>query len=111
MLDILNTLWQQVLLDKNVALCPAGLLGTSGYDDLTLLRWLRAESGSVDKAEKRLMAHAQWRATFVPNGVISEVRPPGRSQLSHPLNGSLWCLAGHVPQGLTSVASCTVPEM
>ncbi|KAL0037273.1 hypothetical protein WJX79_009391 [Trebouxia sp. C0005] len=49
-----------------------GLLGTSGIDDETLLRWLKAEKYSVSKAEKRLRAHAQWRKEYVPLGRIEE---------------------------------------
>lgn len=49
-----------------------GLLGTSGIDDETLLRWLRAERFSVSKAEKRLRDHAQWRQEYVPSGRIEE---------------------------------------
>ncbi|DBA95493.1 hypothetical protein WJX82_004560 [Trebouxia sp. C0006] len=49
-----------------------GLLGTSGIDDETLLRWLKAEKYCVSKAEKRLRAHAQWRKKYVPLGHIEE---------------------------------------
>ena len=42
-------------------------------DDETLKRWLRAENFQISKAEARLRAHAQWRATYVPTGRIPEV--------------------------------------
>lgn len=45
-----------------------------GLDDSTLLRWLRARKGDTKIAARDLQAHAQWRAAYVPNGRISEVR-------------------------------------
>ena len=38
-------------------------------------RWLRADKDSVKNAEKRLRAHAKWRAEYVPAGRIEEVPP------------------------------------
>ena len=43
-------------------------------DDQTLLRWLRAENNSVEKAEKRLRKHAVWREETFPQGRVLEVR-------------------------------------
>lgn len=47
-----------------------GLIQDQGLDDHTLSRWLRAESYNLKKAEARLRAHAQWRASYVPHGHI-----------------------------------------
>lgn len=45
-----------------------GMGGPSG----PLARFLRAEKFDVHKAEKRLRAHAAWRASYIPDGRISE---------------------------------------
>lgn len=52
-----------------------GLIQDQGLDDHTLSRWLRAESYNLKKAEARLRAHAQWRASYVPHGHILQVVP------------------------------------
>lgn len=41
-------------------------------DDVTLERWLRAENFNVDRAEKRLRAHAIWRKEEFPEGRVLE---------------------------------------
>lgn len=46
----------------------------TSLDDTVLERWLRAESFNVDKAEKRLRAHALWRRDNFPEGRVLEVR-------------------------------------
>ena len=43
-------------------------------DEVTLERWLRAENFNVDKAEKKLRAHAIWRRDEFPEGRVLEVR-------------------------------------
>ena len=42
-------------------------------DDYTLMRWLKAESNDVDKAESRLRKHAIWREENFPEGRVLEV--------------------------------------
>ena len=53
-----------------------GLGGPSG----PIARFLRAEKFDMQKAEKRLRAHAAWRTAYVLKGRISEV-VPGPSRL------------------------------
>ena len=43
-------------------------LGAISWDDRTLMRWLVAEEGSVERAAARLGAHAEWRAALLPDG-------------------------------------------
>lgn len=78
----LAELRQRVLQDENIgsqlrAGGEPGMLGSSGVDDQTLLRWLKAEKYCVNKAEQRLRAHATWRQEYVPLGRIqeSEIQP------------------------------------
>ncbi|KAL3149954.1 hypothetical protein ABBQ38_013315 [Trebouxia sp. C0009 RCD-2024] len=78
----LEELRQRISQDENVASQlrtggEPGMLGTSGVDDQTLLRFLKAEKYNVSKAEQRLRSHAAWRKEYVPRGRIqeSEVQP------------------------------------
>ncbi len=48
--------------------------GGEQLDEACLRRWLRADNWQLDKAEKRLRAHAKWRVTIAPNGRVDEVR-------------------------------------
>ena len=57
----------------NNAYPQGGEAGMTCLDEATLERWLRAENFDVDKAEKRLRAHALWRRDEFPEGKVLEV--------------------------------------
>ena len=49
-------------------------------DGNALTRWLAAKQGDVGAAAEALHAHAQWRATFMPQGHVPEVGTPAVQQ-------------------------------
>ncbi|CAI0552217.1 unnamed protein product [Linum tenue] len=49
---------------------------TEKYKDPTLMRFLIARSMDADKAAKMFVQWQKWRASFVPNGVISDSEVP-----------------------------------
>lgn len=51
-----------------------GEAGLQGLDEYTLDRWLSAEDYDIDKAEKRIRSHAEWREAEFPDGRVLEVR-------------------------------------
>ena len=74
-------------------------------DDYTLMRWLKAESNDVDKAESRLRKHAIWREENFPEGRVLEVsvlRPVCPFMIIHWTNPNMWLLT---ESGLYIVAS------
>ena len=56
--------------------CARGLR----LDGNALTRWLAAKQGDVEAAAEALHVHAQWRATFMPQGHVPEVGAPAAQQ-------------------------------
>jgi hypothetical protein len=48
----------------------------NGVDDLTVLRFVRGEKGSVKKARKKFAAYVAWRAAERIDEVMGESLPP-----------------------------------
>ena len=48
--------------------------GCVSLDDLTCIRWLRANKWNVEKAADALLKHSKFRAEIAPAGFITEVR-------------------------------------
>lgn len=68
-------------------------------DEAVLDRWLRAESFNVDKAEKRLRAHATWREAEYPEGKVLEACSLA-SLLTTPLPGKVFFQEALLPDCL-----------
>ncbi len=52
-------------------------------DGNALTRWLAAKQGDVGAAAEALHAHAQWRASFMPQGHVPEVGTPAAFNHMH----------------------------
>eukprot|EP00850_Spirogloea_muscicola_P011675 SM000073S21451 [mRNA] locus=s73:358040:360536:- [translate_table: standard] len=66
---------------------------TSGVDDATLSRFLRARSMRVNKAAKLYVGHVRWRKEYVPQGRVLQ------SEIANELAADKCFLQGHDKSG------------